>query len=627
MPIISIVGRKATSVRVVIGIIYALLILGSITVLYPFVLMLSISLCSAVDVKELRVVPEYVYRDDALFLKYVNDRYGYFQNMVFKEGTNIDNLNDAYRTEFLAYEKVALDVEAIDPESPQTRARVADWIAFKEQLPSKYFQRAFERQAARFYHTRLAELFDNDVAKLNRSYLQQYEDFSNVILPYEDPMVRSWEPTDTPRWQHWQDLRDQLPHSYRIVISSDARYAKFLKNKYLSLDKLNDAHGTRHHTAMAFTLSPTAPAKGPPRDDWETFVRKKLPFRYLELTGGDTEFATHLKKMYGTIKRLNQAYASNFRSFDQPELSPTEPESAIQRRDWQQFVSKVVPLEYLRLDSPEARYHQFLKVQYGTIDDLNRAYGTSMTGFAEARPPVLEYDYLTFDDRKARIRFDFLTRNYTYIIKFMITRGRAFFNTMVIIAGTIIGQLLFGPLCAYALSRYRLRYTNKILLFMLATMAFPAEIAMIPAFLLLKQLDMLNTYWALILPHLVNGYYIFLLKGFFDSIPRELFETADLEGASELRIFWSIVVPLSTPILAVIALWAFTFSYGSFMWAFVVCQNPKLWTLMVFIYQLQMFNPEYLVMAALTIASIPPLIVFILAQRVIMKGIVIPVMK
>ena len=95
MPIISIVGRKATSVRVVIGIIYALLILGSVTVLYPFVLMLSISLCSAVDVKELRVVPEYVYRDDALFLKYVNDRYGYFQNMVYKEGTNIDNLKNS----------------------------------------------------------------------------------------------------------------------------------------------------------------------------------------------------------------------------------------------------------------------------------------------------------------------------------------------------------------------------------------------------------------------------------------------------------------------------------------------------------------------------------------------------
>jgi multiple sugar transport system permease protein len=152
-------------------------------------------------------------------------------------------------------------------------------------------------------------------------------------------------------------------------------------------------------------------------------------------------------------------------------------------------------------------------------------------------------------------------------------------------------------------------------------MAFPAEIAMIPAFLLLKQLNLLNTYLALILPNLVNGFYVFLLKGFFDSLPQELFEVAELEGASEARVFLTVVIPLCLPIFAVIALFAFTFAYGSFMWAFIVCQNPELWTIMVFLYELQMYNPEYLVMTALTLASLPPLIVFILAQRIIMRGI------
>ena len=94
-----------------------------------------------------------------------------------------------------------------------------------------------------------------------------------------------------------------------------------------------------------------------------------------------------------------------------------------------------------------------------------------------------------------------------------------------------------NPLAAYALSRYRLSYTPKVLIFMLATMAFPAEVAMIPNFLLIKQLGLLNTFAALILPGLASGYFIFLLKGFFDSLPAELYEAASIDGASELRMF------------------------------------------------------------------------------------------
>jgi multiple sugar transport system permease protein len=172
-----------------------------------------------------------------------------------------------------------------------------------------------------------------------------------------------------------------------------------------------------------------------------------------------------------------------------------------------------------------------------------------------------------------------------------------------------------------------LPYAYQVLLFVLATMAFPAEVAMIPNFLLLKDLGMLNTFYALVLPGVANGFSIFLLKGFFDSLPKELYEAGILDGATEIGMFRRITIPLSLPIFSVIALNAFTASYGAFLFAMVVCQDPKKWTLMVWLYDLQQSAPQYVIMAALTLASLPTLIVFMLAQKVIMRGIVLPSFK
>jgi multiple sugar transport system permease protein len=120
-----------------------------------------------------------------------------------------------------------------------------------------------------------------------------------------------------------------------------------------------------------------------------------------------------------------------------------------------------------------------------------------------------------------------------------------------------------------------------------------------------------------------------MLKGFFDSLPQELYEAASMNGASEPRMFWTITVPLSMPVLAVIALFAFGTAYGSFLWALTVCQDPRMWTLMVFLQQFQVAatGAPYLVMASLVIAAIPTTVVFLSAQKVLMRGIVVPVEK
>jgi ABC-type glycerol-3-phosphate transport system permease component len=161
----------------------------------------------------------------------------------------------------------------------------------------------------------------------------------------------------------------------------------------------------------------------------------------------------------------------------------------------------------------------------------------------------------------------------------------------------------------------------------MATMAFPAEITMIPSFLLLKHLNLLNTFWALVLPGAANGFSIFLLKGFFDSLPRELYESAEIDGAGEWTKFWVITMSLSKPILAVLALGAFTIAYSEFMMALVIIPDQKMWTMMVWIFQLQQISHASIVYASLVIAAIPTLLIFLFCQDLIMRGIIVPTEK
>jgi multiple sugar transport system permease protein len=235
-----------------------------------------------------------------------------------------------------------------------------------------------------------------------------------------------------------------------------------------------------------------------------------------------------------------------------------------------------------------------------------------------------ESDWLYVNRNQGPLRREFALRNYRYVLNYILLHGRALWVTVLFCLGAVLTQLVVNPLCAYALSRFPMRSTGRLLLFILATMAFPAEVAMIPSFLLLKQMHLLNTYWALILPGAASGFAIFLLKGFFDSLPKELYEAGTMDGASELTMFARVTLPLSKPIFAVIALQGFLAAYGAFMYAFLVCQDQRMWTIMVWLYELQVHNPKFVTMAALTLAALPTLVVFLFAQNVIMRGIILP---
>jgi multiple sugar transport system permease protein len=363
-----------------------------------------------------------------------------------------------------------------------------------------------------------------------------------------------------------------------------------------------------------------------------------------------------LRQKYGSIEKVNELYIELNSAFQTvsppPELRERvgwKPKAGPKYDDWMEF-KRSLPAEFRIPVTQDWVYAEWMRGQYR--NDIN-AVPASIRGAAKTfeeiragtlivgRPPVWWRE--KFADtgwtgelpiraaEKAHvaqhgsdIKSEFSQRNYAWVLDYILLNGRALWNTLIFCTLAILVQLLVNPLAAYALSRFPMKATARILLFLLATMAFPAEVAMIPSFLVLKDLGLLNTFAALVLPGAASGYMIFLLKGFFDSLPREIFESGQLDGAPETTMMLRLAFPLSRPVLGYLALLAFMGAYGAFMYAFLVAQSRDMWTLSVFIYQLQGYAPKAVMMAAITLAALPTLIVFLLAQRVIMRGIVLP---
>lgn len=161
-------------------------------------------------------------------------------------------------------------------------------------------------------------------------------------------------------------------------------------------------------------------------------------------------------------------------------------------------------------------------------------------------------------------------------------------NTCIVIGWAIISQTLLGSLTAFGISRLLgKKAANLILLYFLATLMIPFVSVMIPQFVMFKQMGLYNNYAALLVPFLYPfGFYIYLFKGFFDRLPNSLFEAARIDGASNLFCYLKICIPLSKPIISLIALQTFLGNWNDFFWAWMVTEKQSLWTLNVALYQL-----------------------------------------
>ena len=621
MPLLTRVGRKTPKARLLIAGLYIILTLGGLSMLYPFGLMLSTSICGKVDYLDYKLVPAYLKDDTVLFRRYLAEK-----------SEKISLIATEYaEPQWYQFKDI------VPPAWNPKWSRIGqDWDTFRTQLPSDlkfaYFHHLehpdnYLYSLSKVYQRWLEARFDGDIEKLNLAYLQTAEKFTQVLPPHEDPSVHKWHPKEDPKTMDWLSFKETLPAEYVRVVSINHTFGSFLRRKYETVEACNEALGTGFPTLYHARFEQRPPDDPRYRQVWEEFVRHWCPVIYLELDSaqGQPLFERFLQKKYASTRVYNESHEDcQISSFSQVTLTRLVPRKESLAADWAEFVEGAAPLSIIGFRTPDKMYRDFLQARYGDLDALNRAYGTSYISPEEIALPYREADSAFFEANKSKLRRSFVAVNYRAAFNFMVVHGRAALNTLVLVVAIILTALTVNPLAAYALSRFNLSYTPRILLFLLATMAFPAEVVMIPNFLLIKELHLLNTYWALILPSMANAYTIFILKGFFDSLPRELYEEAIINGASEGYMFLHITIPMSKPVLAVVSLWAFLAAYGAYMWAFLICQEEKMWTLMVYLFQFQMRNPPYAVMAAIALIAIPTLLVFVLTQRIILRGIITP---
>jgi multiple sugar transport system permease protein len=487
------------------------------------------------------------------------------------------------------------------------------------------------------WHKHLEALFNESMDALNVAFDADFASFEDVPLPPADSPSAQW----LPAWRdflaegllppraiflghYWAPQAGAFPMQLRA-------FRRHLREKYKTLDALNAAMGTDFDAWYAVFVQPpahlfahAAADASPLADEFDAFTRQAPAYAQTVLSPAGFFKRFYLKPRYGRdVDGYNQAHGTDHPSYADvplPAQFPAHAPPSVQA-DWRDFVDHALsPLwrDGPRLDTPETRWHAWL---------LQRGQSYDLMFSAPPPMPQLAHHADLFRAHKAELRLEFLLRNYRTVLDHVLFHGRAIANTAIYCALAVLLALLVNPLAAYALSRFKPAAGPQILLFLMLTMAFPHMVTQIPVFVLLRELGLLNTFAALLLPGMASGYSIFLLKGFFDSLPRDLYESAQLDGAGEWTLFWHVTMRLSTPILSVIALQAFSVAYANFMYALLICQDPKMWTLMVWLYQLQQRSGPGVVQASLLLAALPTLAVFLACQRVLLRGIVVPVEK
>jgi len=205
-----------------------------------------------------------------------------------------------------------------------------------------------------------------------------------------------------------------------------------------------------------------------------------------------------------------------------------------------------------------------------------------------------------------------------------------FFKNSVVVAFAItLFSLFLNALGGFAFAKYRFPGREKIFALILATLMVPGQITMIPVFLMLKSIGLINSYWGLIIPAGASAFGIFLMRQFITTIPNDLIESARIDGCSEFRIFWSIILPLCKPVLAALGIFTFMGSWNAFLWPLIVMIKENMYTLPVALANLsgQYATKFGLLMAGAVVVVAPVLIVFILAQRYVIRGVAVTGLK
>jgi len=202
---------------------------------------------------------------------------------------------------------------------------------------------------------------------------------------------------------------------------------------------------------------------------------------------------------------------------------------------------------------------------------------------------------------------------------------RWFFNSMVVALATTLSGLFFCSLIGYTLTRMRFPGRQVIFILILSTLMVPTEMLVIPWFVMSSDFGWINTFWGIAFPGLMPAFGVFLMRQFFQTLPRDLFDAARVDGIGEFGLFWRIGLPLVKPALAALGIFAFIGNWNAFLWPLIIAKSASMRTIPVGI---ALFSGEAgtawnLIMAANALAIIPVLLVFFVFQKQIIEGVVL----
>jgi len=217
-----------------------------------------------------------------------------------------------------------------------------------------------------------------------------------------------------------------------------------------------------------------------------------------------------------------------------------------------------------------------------------------------------------------------------YVLPFQKTVGRYFVNSVIVSGVQTLSPLLLCSMAGYSLAKFRYPGRTLAFAFILSTIMLPIQVTLVPTFLIIKELGWANTYAGLIVPGLATTFGTFLMRQFFVSLPSEYMDAARIDGASEPRIFWTIMLPMCRPVLSALAVFSFTGSWNSFLWPLVVVNADDMRTipLGIVFYIGEQRAPEYgQLLAVAVLASLPVLALFLAMQREFIRGAAISGLK
>ncbi len=474
MPLIAKIGRRSWRVRLFSAVLYGLLIGGGLTMVHPFLLMISNSVTSNADWKDFRLIPKYFFDAREQFRKIIVEA-EHEEEFPYLFGHN----------EWFGGEDVRLkDLDALFKRDTNHLARMtADWREFMKGIPHRYWRPYFNWQTTHKFFTPfvncvdyrkfLARKYSNDIVRLNREHGTYYKKFGDIWHLRDGYWRRLWAVPDTPQWHDWVEWKGTIDPLLVYPYPMEMEWWKYIRYLYVSIDRFNEKQGTNLAGLIDVHLDDAIHHGLVPLKHVENFVFEKCNSMYYMLNTKTSTWNAFLTRSHEQLSDAEKKLplAEYLKRYPPARRCPT---NTAHYALWTRYINEkkldaagmpVYKRKFGEVEvwSPVREYRAFLKARYSNdIDRLNAAYGPTyvmgrpIKSFDEIRMlPVPDLLYHHFAKERKGIMRKFVFGNYKTVLDFVALHGRALWNTLIFIILCIGSALIVNPMAAYALLRYR----------------------------------------------------------------------------------------------------------------------------------------------------------------------------